>query len=243
MFSFFVLDFWFFCLLADLFIVLMYVKKEQYVVPFFLVVLGCFLIFPMPQIKSSIDYVIQNPLTVLSGFLIYFAIGSFYTISPYFGKWWRFVALVKQENKKDKEKWIKEIKSTNFKKLIEETDLQMTNSYLRERLKEAEVIVASQILNTDFEAKDLSKFPQVLAIWQKLESNISFENEDTGEHLSIIKPTPELYKSKIIGWIVYWPFHLILFLARDPFKAIGKFIYNLFRNSLTKISDSVWEKD
>ncbi|MEI8270743.1 MAG: hypothetical protein WCG45_05215, partial [bacterium] len=85
--------------------------------------------------------------------------------------------------------------------------------------------------------------PDLAILWQQRELEIFVRDFVLNERISIRKPEPEEYKSRIVGWIAYWPIHLLFSLINDPFKAVGKFIYRTFYTKLKSISDSMWDKD
>lgn len=55
------------------------------------------------------------------------------------------------------------------------------------------------------------------------------------------KPTVDGNKSRIIGWIIYWPLSMAWFLFNDPAYRLAEFIYERFGSIYQRIIDKVWE--
>ena len=53
-------------------------------------------------------------------------------------------------------------------------------------------------------------------------------------------PNVQVYKNKIIRWMVYWPFSAIITTLNDPLKRLFEVIFSWISSSLQSISDKMW---
>ncbi len=60
--------------------------------------------------------------------------------------------------------------------------------------------------------------------------------------LGVIPPLASQHKTKIIGWISYWPISIVWTLLDDFITKIFTEIFNLFSGLYQKMSDSVFKK-
>lgn len=59
---------------------------------------------------------------------------------------------------------------------------------------------------------------------------------------SLIAPTVDSHSTRIIGWMMYWPFSLIWTLINDPIRWLFTFVYNESKAVFQKISDNIYAK-
>jgi hypothetical protein len=52
-----------------------------------------------------------------------------------------------------------------------------------------------------------------------------------------IKPKAAKYKEDIVKWIMFWPISAVWTLINDPFRKIGNFLFERFKNSYQRLSD------
>lgn len=231
----------------ELIFLLLATRYEKYALAFFSLVVVLFLIFSFQGVKDALSYVLHHPIHIIAFAFAYFFFGSIYTISPYIGKWWNFVFYVRECNRLEKKKWLASFPQ-KIDSLVEEikSNLDILNalgnqpdrkSYYEKTLKEQqEFLEALQNSNGEI-TKELIPY------WKQEEQSIFVKDFVLENSIKIVKPEPEQYKSRIIGWIAYWPLHLLFSLISDPFKAVAKFLYNTFYGILKSHSDSMWEKE
>ncbi|RTK96328.1 MAG: hypothetical protein EKK64_04320 [Neisseriaceae bacterium] len=231
---------------SGLFFLIFMARFERYAAALFCLFCVLFLVFSLEGFKNAFLYIVNNPFFSISFFLAYCLIGAIYTVSPIFGKWYNFVFYVREKNREEKKRWLQsqQYKIEDLKKNIaahrnniSSTTDAIRKDYFGELVKKDEHLL--QILN---ESKG-TMTPELFVLWQEKEKEIFVRDFVLNERISIRKPEPEEYKSRIVGWIAYWPIHLLFSLINDPFKAIGKFIYRTFYTKLKNISDAMWDKD
>jgi hypothetical protein len=54
-------------------------------------------------------------------------------------------------------------------------------------------------------------------------------------------PSPFYFKSRLVGWIIYWPFSGLWTIINDPVRRIAQGIYSHIETLLQKISNSVFK--
>lgn len=57
------------------------------------------------------------------------------------------------------------------------------------------------------------------------------------------KPRANKNKSRIIGWMSFWPFSMLGTLINDPIRRLFTFMFNAFKAAYQKMADSIFSKD
>jgi hypothetical protein len=58
----------------------------------------------------------------------------------------------------------------------------------------------------------------------------------------VTQPSIANYKDRFIGWFLFWPFSIIVFLLNDFMREFFEAVYYFFARKLQSISDSLWNE-
>lgn len=239
--------FWFWILLTIEFALLVYfLEHESYVAaPSSLLVFVGLLFLAGSGVPEAIQWVIANPLYTVAGIVGYFVFGTLYVISPYIGKWWWFVRDVRDHNRDEKQAWLasRPHKIGIIEQNIERYKIRIQSSSNQELIDSNQELIegetdALQAWNTCNGVMTEALLPY----WKKHQRETTF-SDWFGRSISIEKPTPDKFKARITAWIVYWPPSLFWTLLNDPFRRIGRMIYENVAHILKSISDSAWKDE
>ena len=237
--------FWFWILLTIEFALLVYfLEHESYVAaPSSLLVFVGLLFLAGSGVPEAIQWVIANPLYTVAGIVGYFVFGTLYVISPYIGKWWWFVRDVRDHNRIKKQTWLAERKNRidTLANHIERCQERIKNR--PENQNENQVLINNSKLELSaWESSNGVMTEALLPFWKEYQKDTTFLDW-FGRSISIEKPTPDKFKARITAWIVYWPPSLFWTLLNDPFRRIGRMIYESVAHILKNISDSAWKDE
>ena len=242
--------FWFWVLLFVEFCFLIFLLENEkyYTAPLTVFAVIALLAFfgSGSELKDVLVWIVHNPLWTIAYVVGYFVFGALYVSSPYIGKWWWFVRDVRDHNRDTKQQWL-----GNWRRAIDRIKEELENvadalqrlqpnDTRRQSYVEKGVVLKAEL--AAFEGCNGVMTEALLPFWKEYEKETYFQ-DTFGRSVSIAKPTPDNFKSRIASWIVYWPPSLIWTILNDPLRRIGRRIYDGVAGLLKSISDSAWKDE
>lgn len=187
--------YWIICLaIVNSIFLLWSLKKEKYIIAFitFSFFVFCFTKFD----QFSNDLLLENIKYI--GY--YFLTGFVFSIIA----WIIFVIKIKYKNILAKKKWLK-----GHKELAESMELKvydLKKAALKDETQTEKAIQAELFQNSLKECNGLMT-ENLKPFWLNYELN-----------LGLVCPTINKFKLKIISWVVFWPFILLLILVEYPLR-------------------------
>lgn len=245
--------FWFWVLLAAEFCFLIYLlENERYVAaPFTILGVIALVALAGAGLGDAAKWVVANPWWTVAYTVGYFAVGAFFTATPWIGKWAWFVRNVRDVNREQKRDWLAAWQTNllrakerveSLKKSLAEFGMQ-NRGYQADSMEELNSQLANQTeYASALTACNGAMTVELLPFWKEFEAS-ALCYDWFGRRISIKKPEPEQFKSRIIAWIVYWPPVMFWTLLNDPLRHVGRMIYDAVAGVLKGISDSAWKDE
>ena len=227
--------------LLDVLLLTYFVEKiHHYLAATLLCVLTglCFVFLGKTYALATLDWVRENPIFLIIGFISYFMLGLIIVINPWGGRWYWFVRRVMKANQSFKEDWLK-----GWHKNVEYIGkgIQALEKDTRPKTPQDEKYIKD--LKDKLQAWQESRgkmTKDLLPYWKEKEADIR-TSEVPGD--KITKPKPQEHKVMITAWITWWPLCLLNLIFNEFFNYISEKLYTGATEILNRITNRLWKDD